>query len=55
MRRIILAVLGDIGGCRVLGSGLMWMWRGGGEATSCTDQVGEEGTYWTNNVDEIDM
>ncbi len=46
---------GDIGGCRVLGSGLIQIWRGGGEATSCMDGVEKEGTYWTKEVDKIDM
>ena len=54
MRRIVLAVLGDMGGCGPLG--LKWMCRGGGKATSWTDGEGEEGTYWTNGADdETDM
>jgi len=33
----------------------MQMWRGGSKAISWIDEVGEEGAYWTKDVDEIDM
>ncbi len=55
MQRIILAILGDIDGCGALGLGLMQTWRGGGEATSCMDRVGEEGTYWTEDANDTNM
>ncbi len=42
---MVLAVPGEIGGCGVLGLGLMWTWRGASKGTSWMDRVGEEGTY----------
>ncbi len=55
MQRIVSAEPGNIGGCRFVGLGLMWMWSGGGEATSCMDGVGECGTCWTDDDDETEM
>ncbi len=55
IQRIASAEPGDIGRCMAVGLGLRWMWSGGGEVTSCTDRVGEWGTYWTNDDNKTDM
>src|SRR6266851_6002399 len=52
--RIVSAIPGNIGGCSPLA--LTQKGSGRGEATSCTDGVGDDGTYWMDgDEDETEM